>query len=407
MTNKIVYSHFKLPLNYQTISNRMIFRQHFPQYPILIFIVSACLFLPFLGNVPLFDWDEINFAESAREMLLTGNYRKVQIDFEPFWEKPPLFFWLQTLSMSVFGINEYAARFPNAIFGILTTLSVYYIAKKHYNSQFGMIWSMCYTGSILPHFYFKSGIIDPVFNFFIFTGLYFLARTLHEITKHNKLKLSQKTAKTEPKTTENSANHSIKYAAFSGILIGLAILTKGPVGFLVPFICYFVYAITVKFKNIFEWKSVLVFGICILIICMAWFGLDLWENGIWFLSTFIAYQIELFTQPVAGHDQPFYYHFIVVFFGCFPISIIALPYLFPKKYLPYPIKGGIKWYFWQKKPENSINSTNKGTLTEDTLADIEKFNLEKWLLILFWVVMILFSLSTTKIVHYSSLTYYP
>jgi 4-amino-4-deoxy-L-arabinose transferase-like glycosyltransferase len=60
--------------------------------------------------------DEINFAESAREMIVTGDYSKVQINFNPFWEKPPLFIWMQVLSMKIFGINEFAARFPNAVF---------------------------------------------------------------------------------------------------------------------------------------------------------------------------------------------------------------------------------------------------------------------------------------------------
>ena len=57
---------------------------------LLIAVVAALLFFHSLGNVPLFDWDEINFAEAAREMLVTGNYSRVQINFQPFWEKPPL-----------------------------------------------------------------------------------------------------------------------------------------------------------------------------------------------------------------------------------------------------------------------------------------------------------------------------
>jgi 4-amino-4-deoxy-L-arabinose transferase-like glycosyltransferase len=378
----------------------MVFRQNFPSYPLLIFVIAAILFLPFLGNVHLFDWDEINFAESAREMLATGNYRRVQIDYQPFWEKPPLFFWLQTLAMSIFGVGEYAARLPNAIFGILTMLSIYYIGKKHYNEQLGVLWAMCYAGSILPHFYFKSGIIDPVFNFFIFTGLYFLAQTLHEIAKRN-LTTNITTNTNIPNSAQNK---SLRFALFAGILIGLAILTKGPVGFLVPLLCYLVYAITQKFRYVFAWKEVLIFAFSIFFISLFWFGLDIWENGIWFLSTFIAYQIELFTQPVAGHDQPFYYHFVVLFFGCFPISIIALPYLFPFNNLGNNIK--------QKTYSTTFNSPivkNASIEHEDShiTDNNNELPLQQWLLIMFWVVLILFSLSTTKIVHYSSLTYYP
>jgi 4-amino-4-deoxy-L-arabinose transferase-like glycosyltransferase len=71
---------------------------------ILITALGAVFFIPFIGSSHLFDWDEINFAESAREMILTGNYATVQINYMPFWEKPPLFFWMQVLAMKAFNV---------------------------------------------------------------------------------------------------------------------------------------------------------------------------------------------------------------------------------------------------------------------------------------------------------------
>src|SRR6056300_795461 len=88
----------------------------------LVGLVAALVYMPFLGGVHLFDWDEINFAEAAREMIVSGDYFQVQIDFLPFWEKPPLFIWMQALAMKVFGINEFSARLPNAVAGITTLL---------------------------------------------------------------------------------------------------------------------------------------------------------------------------------------------------------------------------------------------------------------------------------------------
>jgi len=82
-------------------------------------ILAAVFFLPFLGAAHLFDWDEINFAEVAREMVVLQNYLEVHMNFAPFTEKPPLFFWLQAASMKIFGVGDYAARFPNAVLGIL------------------------------------------------------------------------------------------------------------------------------------------------------------------------------------------------------------------------------------------------------------------------------------------------
>jgi 4-amino-4-deoxy-L-arabinose transferase-like glycosyltransferase len=63
-------------------------------------------------------------------MIETSNYLSVQINYQPFWEKPPLFFWMQAISMKVFGINEFAARFPNAVFGIIYLMTLSVIGKK-------------------------------------------------------------------------------------------------------------------------------------------------------------------------------------------------------------------------------------------------------------------------------------
>ena len=98
---------------------------------LLLLLLSVVFFIG-LGNVHLFDWDEINFAESAREMIASGDYLRVQINFEPFWEKPPFFLWLQVGSMKLFGVNEFAARFPNAVFGFVYLISLYFIGKKHF-----------------------------------------------------------------------------------------------------------------------------------------------------------------------------------------------------------------------------------------------------------------------------------
>ena len=142
---------------------------------LLIVIIGLLLFLPFNGLVHLFDWDEINFAESAREMIVTGNYSTVSINFIPFWEKPPLFIWMQVVSMKFFGINEFAARFPNAICGVLTLLILFEIGRRLKNNKFGLAWALAYGASILPFLYFKSGIIDPWFNLFIFSALFFVS----------------------------------------------------------------------------------------------------------------------------------------------------------------------------------------------------------------------------------------
>ena len=316
------------------------------KFSVAFLVVLSGFYFIGLGHVHLFDWDEINFAESAREMIMSGNYTMVQINYEPFWEKPPLFFWLQVLSMKVFGINEFAARFPNAIFGTIYLVTLYSIGKKHISSSFGLLWAIVYFGAILPHMYFKSGIIDPVFNYFIFMSMYFLLLDIEDNKNLN------------------------KFAILSGVFSALSVLTKGPVGFLLLVLCFVVFMIIKRFKYFPPLRSFLLFLMGFLLIVGSWVGMELYQNGTENLLKFIEYQIELFSTSVAGHEQPFYYHFVVVFLGCFPMSIFALPALFQR-------------------------------------TDGNKTNFQLWMQILFWVVILLFSLSTTKIVHYSSMTYIP
>lgn len=320
-------------------------------YPALIALSAVVFFIPFLGAAHLFDWDEINFAESAREMLVTGNYSRVQINFQPFWEKPPLFFWLQAGCMHLLGVNEFAARLPNALMGIVTLLTLYFLGRKLYDEQFGLLWALSYLGSLLPHLYFKSGIIDPTFNYFIFLTVFLLARSV----------------------TAAGTPQAVRYAAVAGLAAGLAMLTKGPVGLLLVLLTTGVYWATTGFGKLTTFPNVLAFaGVCALV-SSVWFGLEVLKHGPWFLQEFIQYQVALFRTPVAGHQEAIYYHFVVVFLGCFPISILALPVL-------------------------SQSGKAPGR---------EPIDFKKWMTILFWVVMILFTVVKTKIVHYSSLAYFP
>ncbi len=317
------------------------------KYYLYITAATSLLFIPFLGGVHLFDWDEINFAECAREMLVSGNWNAVTIDFEPFWEKPPLFIWLQASMMKIFGVSEFAARLPNALCGIVTCLVTFGIGKKLYNVQFAFLWVLSFVGSFLPHFYFKSGIIDPWFNLLIFSCIYFLV-----------LYRSQQ---------------KLKSVVFAAVLIGVATLTKGPAAVLILGLCAGAYWVSVGFKNVITKKHLFVFIVVASLVGSGWFILLLLTGNQDIISEFFLYQVRLFNTQDSGHGGPFIYHWIVLLFGCFPASIFA-------------IKGLKK----TKGLESSLS-----------------IEFKKWMAILFWVVLLLFSIVQTKIVHYSSLCYFP
>jgi 4-amino-4-deoxy-L-arabinose transferase-like glycosyltransferase len=313
-----------------------------------IIILGIILFIPFLGGAHLFDWDEINFAESAREMLVSGNYLTVQINYMPFWEKPPLFIWMQVLSMKIFGINEFAARFPNAICGILTLLVLFNTGKKFRNEKFGWIWVMTYAGSLLPFIYFKSGIIDPWFNLFIFLGII-----------HFVYYLSMK----------NSRTLNIVCSAF---FLGLAILTKGPVAIIIFTLTFLIYLVFVRFRIKTSFRDVILFILVLSITGGFWFLLQILSGNFGIIRDFIIYQVRLFQTEDAGHGGFLFYHFVILVLGVFPASIFAL------------------FSFFKKAADKDGKSG---------------FSL--WMQILFFVVLILFTIVKTKIVHYSSMCYFP
>jgi 4-amino-4-deoxy-L-arabinose transferase-like glycosyltransferase len=314
---------------------------------VLAGLVAALLFLPFLGQVNLFDWDEINFAECAREMIVTKDYLRMQIDYIPFYEKPPLFIWLQVLSMKLFGVGAYAARFPDAVTGIATFVTLFHIGKRAVSREVGIWWVALYAATWLPHFYFKTGIIDPVFNFFILVAFFqvWLLRWGTRRTLH---------------------------ALLAGLFLGLAVITKGPVAILVAGIALVVYLVLNRGLLGYRWIDFGLIALAALGITGIWFGIEVSQHGWTFIQEFIAYQIGLFGQNIADHEEPWFYHPIVLLIGCFPASILFLRKL----------------------------RRSQGTWQESG-------DWSRWMWILFWVVLILFSIVRTKIVHYSSLCYYP
>lgn len=317
---------------------------------LLIALIAAVIFIPFIGNCPLFDWDEVNFAECAREMVVSGNYSLVQLNFRPFWEKPPLFIWLQAASMNVFGINEFAARFPNAICSIVSLVAIFMIGKKFDSPKFGIIWSFLYAATLLPHLYFKSGLIDPWFNLFIFLSIYQSIQFINN-----------------PRGKKEILN-----ALLAGLFLGLAVLTKGPAALVIVALTITFFVIWTRQPTILFSFNFLIFTITTLFFSCSWFLIEYVRGNGKLIGEFLTYQVRLFETGDSGHDGPFIYHFVVLLLGCFPASL-----LFIASYLKYKNLSPYQRLF------------------------------RKLFICLFWVVLILFSIVKTKIVHYSSLCYFP
>jgi 4-amino-4-deoxy-L-arabinose transferase-like glycosyltransferase len=315
-----------------------------------IVVLAALFLLPFLGSVHLFDSDETNYAETAREMIVTGDYLTVQIDFEPFPEKPPLFFWLQALSMKIFGINEFAARFPNVLCGIVSLMMLYFFGRKIYGHRFGLLWILSYGAAILPFFFFRSGIIDPWFNLFIFTGVALFIFYLDPARRGVRL----------------------RNLLLSALFFGLAVMTKGPVATLIFLLCFVVFLALKRFKISTTASHVGLFILVLALVGGSWFVFQAASGNSGIIREFISYQVKLLSSESSIHDGFFGYHLVVLLVGVFPASVIAM---------------------------KSVTKKSEDTELQSLFR--------QWMYILLVVVIILFSIVNTKLLHYSSLAYFP
>ncbi|MCP4313900.1 MAG: hypothetical protein GY790_21815 [Bacteroidetes bacterium] len=329
-------------------------RIHPPGRTLLVYaavlVITTLVMLPFLGSVHLFDSDEVNYAESAREMILTGDYMNVQIDFQPFPEKPPLFFWLQVASMKVFGINELAARFPNFICGIVTLMLLYFFGKKIYGHRFGILWILSFGAAILPFFFFKSGIIDPWFNLFLFLGLALFVFYLDPGRRDARM----------------------KNVALSAFFLGLAVLTKGPVAILIFVVCLIIFLMLKRFVLKVSFREAALFSTILVVVGGSWYFHQLFSGNGYVLRDFIQYHLKILSQEKSGHGGFFGYHLVVLLLGVFPASVISM----------------------------------KSITKKSEVTDLQRL-FKQWMYIMIVVVIVLYSIARTKLLHYSSLAYFP
>ncbi len=134
------------------------------KYKYLIGIIVLFIIRGFLNAyIPLMDKTEARYAEIARIMQETGNYITPQIDYGiPFWAKPPLSTWLSALSMDVFGVNEFAVRFPY----LLATLLIVLVASKFARDK-KLALIIGYILLTIPEFLLHAGVVstDTILSF--------------------------------------------------------------------------------------------------------------------------------------------------------------------------------------------------------------------------------------------------
>lgn len=272
--------------------------------------LSLLFYVIFIHNIwayPLMDADETRYVSMARDMFNTKDFLTLYLNGEYFFEKPPLFFWLECLSFAVFGkINEFTARFPVSILGVIVCFVTYFMGKKIISRSYGVISALVLATSIEYSMLSKFAILDIVVSALIMFSLAFGIAVYYCRESRKKY-----------------------YWWLFYIFSALAVLAKGIPGFIVPFGSMFFIAIYSKrFKELFKPIYMIPGVILFLLITLPWhiimFKL---HNPLFWDEYIVKHHLSRFLGSESiDRGEPFYFYFLVLLWGFCPwfISCFAV-----------------------------------------------------------------------------------
>lgn len=133
----------------------------------------------FLGNRPFASPDEGRYVEIPREMATTGDYVTPRLNGVKYFEKPPLFYWIQAATIRLVGIQEWAMRLSCVLFGMLGCIGTYLFGRRFYGQKAGL--AACLILAMSPLYYALSRLIilDMAVTTLITLSLFSFLLTVH------------------------------------------------------------------------------------------------------------------------------------------------------------------------------------------------------------------------------------
>lgn len=316
-------------------------------------ILFYFIFIHNLWGYPLMDTDETRYVSMARDMYTSKEYLTLYLNGEYFFEKPPLFFWLECLSFNIFDrVNEFTARLPVAILGVLGCFSVYFIGTKIISRSYGIISSIILATSIEYCILSKMAILDIVISACIMFSLCFGLATFFCRDSRKKY-----------------------YWWLFYIFSGLAVMAKGIPGVVIPFGGIFLIALVEKnLKEIFKPIHFIPGMLLFLLITLPWhiimFKL---HNPLFWNEYIIKHHLSRFLgSDEIDRAQPFYFYIVTLLWGFCPWILSTI--------------------FVLCKKTNKIKEIIKTNTIED------RFLLYNLIIILF--ILLFFTSSETKLITY-------
>jgi 4-amino-4-deoxy-L-arabinose transferase-like glycosyltransferase len=313
---------------------------------VLLVLALGLLWGVALGARALWGPDEGRYVEISREMVLTGNYVTPRLNGVKYFEKPPLFYWLEAGAIRVFGLQEWALRLVPALMALGGCLAVYAAGRRFWGRRAGLLAAAVLATS--PLYYFLGNAINLDMTVSVLLTLALLAFLV---------------AVEEP---EGARRRNLFWAFY--LALALATLTKGLIGIVIPGMILFVWMALLG-----EWRLLarmrLISGtVLFLIVAVPWHVLVARENSEWLYYYFVHEHFLRYTTKVHDRYEPPWFFLPVLLGGLIPWTA----------FLVQAVRGALP-ASWQTRREKRIE-----------------------LFLVLWAVLVVgfFSLSDSKLIPY-------
>ncbi|WP_430462265.1 ArnT family glycosyltransferase [Thalassolituus sp. LLYu03] len=306
----------------------------------LLAVIAAFFFVNLNGYL-LFDHDEGAFSEATRGMFERNDFITTWLNDRVRFDKPILIYWLQAASINVFGTEVWAFRLPSALAGLGWTLAIFSFTRRFVDEKTATVAALMACSALGINMIAHVATADALLNAILATTLLLMYG------------YSQK-----PQTRLLVAIYA---------LMALGVLTKGPVAVAVPLMVAALFYLSHGLHREFL-KAIFFIPGWVLFVAIAapWYLLEYQAQGQAFIDGFfLKHNVNRFNNAMEGHDGGFLFYPLVLPFVLAPFGGLLIRMLPSVKNLK-PGRDALDAYLW----------------------------------IWFLVVLILFSLASTKLPHY-------
>jgi len=332
-----------------------------------IVVAAGIVFLTNLGVPSLWDEDETYYATTSREMLQSGDWVMPTFNGEVFPHKPPMMYWMMISGFKLFGVGELGARFWSAVLGIAGALATYHLGRLLFRAEVGFWAGLAMASTLLFTVSARAATADSLLVF-----VTTLSMLLFVLSGQSKVAGTRRVPSAEAETGTADGTRRVPatfqtvngYVPRSWILVvlmyacmGVAVLTKGPVGLLLPAASI---GLFLMFMNHAErrgplsqttgWKTwaVELARVCspvnflrslwqmrpltglivVTAVAAPWFVAVSMRTGGTFVLEFLGtHNLQRAVRAFEGHSGPFFYYIPAILVGFFPWSVFLGPCL--------------------------------------------------------------------------------